>query len=57
MRRMQKLGQIHEGLQMTCETCPKRYDDGYFIDVLWAEVCFKRAESQTTEIEQENNKL
>ena len=55
MRKMQRLGQIREGLWMTCETYEKRDDDGCFIDVLWVEVCCKRTASQNTEIEQEKN--
>lgn len=33
MKKLQKLGQIHEGLLMTCETYQKGDDAGCFIDV------------------------
>lgn len=55
MEKVQKLGQIHEGLWMTCEAYEKWDDAGYFIDVLWDEVCFKISAHLTTEIEQEKD--
>ena len=55
MEKVQKLGQICEGLWMTCETCEKWDDAAYFIDIFWAEVCCKRSAHLTTETEQEKD--
>lgn len=51
--KVQELGQIREGLWMTCETCEKWDYVSYFIDVLWVEVCCNRSTHITTETEQE----
>ena len=55
MEKVQKLGQICEGMWMTCETCDKWDDFGYFIDVLWAGVCCNIFAHLTTEAEQEKD--
>ena len=58
MEKVQKLGKFVkdcEGLWMTSETYEKWDDVGYFIDVLWVEVCCKRSTHLTTETEQEKD--